>query len=130
MKSDLRKELKLLDLLNIEAKMWSNYKSIVEEGYFLQAEAPDNFYNLFLKTFSKIANSKKAPEALKSLCNRLLDYFKNNTIKNRIYEEYRKQDRQETLKKEIDNAVTEGNITGAKLSKDGTRRLYNRMMVL
>lgn len=42
-----------------------------------------------------------------------------------IYEEYKKQGRQARLNKEMESAVAEGNITGAKLSKHGSARLYS-----
>jgi hypothetical protein len=125
---DLREQLELPNILNIEVKLWSNYESVIDD-YFENAtyweEGAKTLYSLLLLSLLKIVSCETASTPLRNYAKKTRNRYLHNTVKTHFEATYQTQEKQARLRREVAHAIVEGDITGAKLSKDGAKKLYN-----
>lgn len=125
----LRRMLQLPKILHLEVKYWPNPELVIADYFCSLANwnsNPNVLYSILLNSLSKISSSDECPASLKSYAKTVFERYKNSTIKREFFEEYTRQERLATLKKEEDKAITEGKITGAKLSRQGAKAFGDR----
>ncbi|KAG2237696.1 hypothetical protein INT48_009634 [Thamnidium elegans] len=129
---ELRRMLQLPKVLRLEVKYWPNPELVIAD-YFSSltnwGSNPNFLYSILMNSLSKISSSDECPASLKSYAKAVLERYKNSTIKREFFEEYTRQERLATLKKEENKAITEGKITGAKLSRQGAKNFGDRQNI-
>jgi hypothetical protein len=126
--SDIRKQLNINKVLNIEVKHWCNLVMIIED-YFKNTkqwdENPQHLYNVILDALSKINKCQNCAFNLQTFANSTIQYLQNNLVKLDFFKIYRNQERKKRLEKAVEEALIEGNISGVVLSKNGARNAAN-----